>query len=250
MMRVRWAAVGAAVAVTLGAGGLAIARAATPPPATVFHALTPVRVFDTRDGTGGAPKAPIGPAAQIDIAFAGTNGIPADATSVVLNVSVVGGTAPSFLTVWPTGQTRPGSSSLNWSGGGAAVPNGVTVSLGAGGKLSFFNFAGSVDVFADLMGYYTLPQSGTGTNTGNAATANGATCVLGQILLTASTIKVAGGVPANGQILSIGSNSALFSLFGTTYGGDGMSTFALPDLRSVTPNNMTYSICVIGIYPA
>ena len=35
----------------------------------------------------------------------------------------------------------------------------------------------------------------------------------------------------HGQILSISSNSALFSLLGTTYGGDGRSTFGLPDLR-------------------
>ncbi|MEL6615535.1 MAG: tail fiber protein [Bacteroidota bacterium] len=39
----------------------------------------------------------------------------------------------------------------------------------------------------------------------------------------------------NGQILAISSNSALFSLLGTTYGGDGRSTFALPDLRGRVP---------------
>lgn len=40
-----------------------------------------------------------------------------------------------------------------------------------------------------------------------------------------------GFAPANGQIMSIAQNSALFALLGTTYGGDGVSTFALPDLR-------------------
>jgi microcystin-dependent protein len=40
-----------------------------------------------------------------------------------------------------------------------------------------------------------------------------------------------GFLPANGQILSISQNSALFALLGTTYGGDGQTTFALPDLR-------------------
>ena len=43
---------------------------------------------------------------------------------------------------------------------------------------------------------------------------------------------------------------ALFALIGTTYGGDGRTMFALPDLRAVAPNNMTYSICVEGIFPA
>ena len=40
---------------------------------------------------------------------------------------------------------------------------------------------------------------------------------------------------AEGQLLSISSNSALFSLFGTIYGGDGRTTFALPDLRGRVP---------------
>ncbi|SFW77299.1 Microcystin-dependent protein [Sinomicrobium oceani] len=39
----------------------------------------------------------------------------------------------------------------------------------------------------------------------------------------------------NGQLLSIASNSALFSILGTTYGGDGITTFALPDLRGRVP---------------
>ena len=39
----------------------------------------------------------------------------------------------------------------------------------------------------------------------------------------------------NGQLLSIAQNSALFSLLGTTYGGDGVTTFALPDLRGRVP---------------
>ena len=44
-----------------------------------------------------------------------------------------------------------------------------------------------------------------------------------------------GWADANGQLLAIASNSALFSLFGTAYGGDGRTTFALPDLRGRVP---------------
>src|SRR5690606_6182442 len=40
-----------------------------------------------------------------------------------------------------------------------------------------------------------------------------------------------GWLPCNGQLLSIQQNQALYSLLGTTYGGDGVTTFALPDLR-------------------
>ena len=89
-----------------------------------------------------------------------------------------------------------------------------------------------------------------GTNTGNATAANGETCTLGEILLSASPIRTAGGVPASGQLLPINQNTALFALIGTTYGGNGTTTFALPDLRPVTPNNMTYSICIVGIFPS
>ena len=58
-----------------------------------------------------------------------------------------------------------------------------------------------------------------------------------------------GALPADGRILSISSNTALFSLVGTNFGGDGVTTFALPDLRPITPKGLQYSICVSGIYP-
>ena len=54
----------------------------------------------------------------------------------------------------------------------------------------------------------------------------------------------------HGQLLPISQNTALFALLGTTYGGDGETTFGLPDLRDAAPNGLTYSICVVGIYPS
>lgn len=54
---------------------------------------------------------------------------------------------------------------------------------------------------------------------------------LGEIGLFAGNFVPAGWVEADGQLLEISQNSALFSLFGTTYGGDGRVTFGLPDLR-------------------
>ncbi|WP_412986859.1 phage tail protein [Pontimicrobium sp. IMCC45349] len=44
-----------------------------------------------------------------------------------------------------------------------------------------------------------------------------------------------GWMPCNGQLLAISQNETLFSLLGTTYGGDGRTTFALPDLRGTVP---------------
>jgi hypothetical protein len=81
-----------------------------------------------------------------------------------------------------------------------------------------------------------------------AAAGRGRECTLGEVILTAGA--VANGVPANGQLLQIASNTALFSLLGTQYGGDGRTTFGLPDLRDSAPNGLTYSICVAGIFPS
>jgi hypothetical protein len=87
-----------------------------------------------------------------------------------------------------------------------------------------------------------------GTNTGRGAAGDGGDCVIGKINLYAGS--VGSGRPADGAILSISQNPALFSLLGVTYGGDGRTTFALPDMRAVTPNNMTYFICDQGVYPS
>ncbi|WP_262249950.1 phage tail protein [Parapedobacter soli] len=54
---------------------------------------------------------------------------------------------------------------------------------------------------------------------------------LGQIIMVGFNFAPRGWAFCNGQLLSIAQNTALFSLLGTTYGGDGKTTFALPDLR-------------------
>jgi len=91
------------------------------------------------------------------------------------------------------------------------------------------------------------PEPKFGKDTNWAAAGQGRECTLGEIILTAGS--VANGVPANGQVLQIIQNQALFALLGNKYGGDGINNFALPDLRGVAPNGLTYSICVSGIFP-
>ncbi|SEC85234.1 Microcystin-dependent protein [Tenacibaculum sp. MAR_2009_124] len=59
--------------------------------------------------------------------------------------------------------------------------------------------------------------------------------MLAQIILFAGNFAPRGWAFCDGQLLPIASNQALFSLLGTTYGGDGRSTFALPDLRGRAP---------------
>jgi microcystin-dependent protein len=59
---------------------------------------------------------------------------------------------------------------------------------------------------------------------------------LGQIILVPYNFAPRGWAFCNGQILPISQNTALFSLLGTTFGGNGQTTFALPDLRGRVPN--------------
>jgi len=58
---------------------------------------------------------------------------------------------------------------------------------------------------------------------------------LGEVMLVGFNFCPRGTLPAEGQLLSINQNTALFSLYGTIYGGDGRTTFALPDLRGRAP---------------
>jgi hypothetical protein len=94
------------------------------------------------------------------------------------------------------------------------------------------------------------PAFGNGTNTASGQ-ATGATCTIGQVLLTASPI--AQGYVANGQYLSRTQEPILFDLLGITYGDDpnGLGfLFRLPDLTAAAPNGMTYSICARGVFPS
>ncbi len=58
---------------------------------------------------------------------------------------------------------------------------------------------------------------------------------IGQIIMSGFNFAPRGYATCSGQLMSIAQNTALFSLLGTTFGGDGQSTFALPDLRGRAP---------------
>ena len=74
---------------------------------------------------------------------------------------------------------------------------------------------------------------------------------LAQIVLFGGNFAPRGWMACNGQVLPIASNEALFTLLGTTFGGDGRTTFALPKLESPAGEGPfpAYLICVEGIYP-
>lgn len=73
--------------------------------------------------------------------------------------------------------------------------------------------------------------------------------ILGQAMLTAAGFCPLNWLPADGSLLSIGQNAALFELYGTMYGGDGRSTFALPDLRGRVPVHQGQASQGTPLYP-
>ena len=138
---------------TFAAGGPAPVTAADASPRPGgFTAVTPARILDTRTGVGG-PVAKVGPGASIDLQVTGTGGVPSTGVAAVaLNVTVTEPTALGFLTVYPTGETRPLASSANFVAG-QTVADAVVVKLGTGGKVTIFNSSGASHLIADVAGW-------------------------------------------------------------------------------------------------
>jgi hypothetical protein len=152
LWRSRWAAIGAAVAVTLGGGGLFVANAASSEPSSVVT-IAPIRILDTRTDVGlpGPFVSAVSQKLQVTGPIptsAGTQSpVPAGATGVLLNVTVVGPTAAGFLSVRPGDATgQPSTSSLNFRAGDI-VPNSVQVGLPTVGTS-----AGKIDITYDAFG--------------------------------------------------------------------------------------------------
>jgi hypothetical protein len=122
-----------------------------------FVGLTPSRILDTRDGTGGLGSS-LWPGHPVAVQVAGKGGVPAMTAStppraVVINVTITGGTAASYLTVWPNGAAQPLASDLNWVAG-QTIPNLAVVGLGSDGQVAIYSPAGYTDVLFDVVGYY------------------------------------------------------------------------------------------------
>jgi hypothetical protein len=168
--------------------------------------------------TGAAgPAGPIGPAgAQGPTGLTGAAG-PAGPTGATGPAGSVGPAGPSG----PTGPAGPAGP----SGPPATIPANLT---SLSNNLS------------------TNGISLTGAESFVAAACNNMN--IGDVVLSVNGYGQ-GALPADGRILPIVGNTAVFSLLGTNFGGDGIHTFGLPDLRAFAPKGLQYSICVNGIFP-
>jgi hypothetical protein len=128
-------------------------------PSTYHSVPTPTRVMNTRDGTGaGVPVGAV--AGQGTVTLSLPADVPGTATSVVLNTTVTGTAADGYITVYPGRGARPTASNLNFTAG-ATLANLVTVQMHADKRVSFYNSSQrSVQLIADLAGYYTPDDSG------------------------------------------------------------------------------------------
>jgi len=159
--------------VALVAGGLLVASAlaatqvasgASSSSQNAFVPIVPCRLMDTRAGGQIGPNQTLTAKSVRSVAGRGTQGqcvIPASATALAVNLTAVGGTSASFLTIWPDEELRPNSSNLNWAPG-AAVANTADVGLSSTGNFTVFNESGTVDIIIDIAGYYETVVGGTG----------------------------------------------------------------------------------------
>jgi microcystin-dependent protein len=73
---------------------------------------------------------------------------------------------------------------------------------------------------------------------------------IGQVLLVPYNFLPDGWLPCIGTILPIANYQPLFALLSTKFGGNGQTTFAIPDLQNICPTGMMYIIAYVGIYPS
>jgi trimeric autotransporter adhesin len=180
------------------------------PPSTSYHPINPARLLDTRasgatiDGQqhgGGAVAA----ASVTALQMTGRAGVPADASAVVLNVTVTEPGDAGYATVYPCGTEPPTASNLNYTPG-LTIPNLVIAKVGTNGQVCIFSQA-ATQLIADVDGYFPVSTSYTAlvparlldTRPG-APTTDGASAGAGaQPLGSVTVVQVAGrgGVPAN-----------------------------------------------------
>ncbi len=124
----------------------------TPITGSSMHTINPERLLDTRTANGVPSTAKLGAKTLIRVQIAGRGSIPADATGVILNLTVTGPTAPSYVTVWPSGAPMPVVSNINFLAGNT-IANLQTLALGVDGALNLLNDNGETHVIIDVVGW-------------------------------------------------------------------------------------------------
>ncbi|MDG4821765.1 DUF1565 domain-containing protein [Asanoa sp. WMMD1127] len=215
-----------------------------------FTAVTPQRVLNTREGVGVPRTTPLNPHEEIELPLPAPA---ADSSAVVLNVTVANPTTNGYLKVYPGDQSEPNASNINFAAN-QTIPNLVTVPV-ANGRVKIKNgSAGTVNVFADLAGYY----GGTGlglradspvrvldTRYGVGTSASGPLGPMGRV-----TVDLAGRLPAGTTAVALNVAVTKPTAGGhlTTFppGGAVPGTSNLNFVTGQTANNMVIAPVVNG----
>ncbi len=125
-----------------------------------YFPITPVRVLNSRDGTGmpGGVAALFTANVPLTFPVGGTHGIPTGAVAITGNLTVTGQTAAGYISLTPTATVNPSSSTLNFPLGDTRANN-VTISLAADGSLAavYKAVAGKhTNVILDVTGYFLI----------------------------------------------------------------------------------------------
>jgi hypothetical protein len=131
-----------------------------------FYTLTPCRVIDTRGSQGPLGGPALAANAERRFTVVGACGIPTNAGSIAVNVTVAQATAAGNLRLYPTGVPLPGSSSVNYAAGQTRANNGV-YAISSSGQLSVYTMqpSGTVHLILDVVGWFdgAPPPSGGGS---------------------------------------------------------------------------------------
>jgi len=121
-----------------------------------FHAVQPERLLDSRPGSDnvGPFSSPWDHNGARYVQIVGEAAVPSAATAVVMNVTAVQPTAPTFVQLWPADVAKPVVGSNVNAGPGQIVPNAVTVKVGSGGDVLVYNLQGSLHLVADVAGWF------------------------------------------------------------------------------------------------
>ncbi|HET7487539.1 MAG TPA: SBBP repeat-containing protein [Acidimicrobiales bacterium] len=236
---------------TQGSGPAAVASTGVFPQVTdgQFTPVTPTRILDTRAAfnTGSCPTpgtcTTLTPSAEtLTLQVSGQGGIPSGATAVTMNVTVTGATACSVLYVYPADAAQPAASNLNYCAGDT-VPNLVTVKLSAAaGQLKITNAFGSVEVIADVAGYYSPATSVAASRYNPVAPA--------RILDTRPPPLNAGSCPTPSTCTTLNPSNETITLQVTGQGGVPAGASAVVMNVTVTNPNATEGGSVLTVWPA
>lgn len=140
------------VHIGVGTSTSAYADVALPEGASQYVAVAPLRLADTRPWQGAYGFTVVN-SNTIRVNITGRDGVPANASAAVVNITLIGSTGPGFITAYPSGTALPTASNVNSDGAGRTIANLAHVKIGSDGSIDIMRSV-VAHVAIDLVGVY------------------------------------------------------------------------------------------------